>query len=253
MTSAGRGRHDRWKTAFFVVAAVALVVGVAWALLGSSLFVVRSVQVEGSGTALSSHRGSPHGMARRVVQAAGIKLGTPLVRVDAGAVARRVAGLTWVQSARVHTSWPDSVVIRTVLRTPTFVVRAGHDYAVLDSYGVVLRRTDSRGHGLVQLMNSAGGPVSAFRNDAAVLAAGTVVRRLPRWLRLRVVSARAGGTARVILHLRHGITVVWGDAIRAAAKAEEVAVLLRTHATYYDVSDPGSATTGQPVAAQLRR
>ncbi len=168
-------------------------------------------------------------------------------------MAHRVAALTWVQSARVHTSWPDSVVITTVLRTPTFVVRTGHGYAVLDSYGVVLRRMDSRGHGLVQLKNSVGGPVSAFRNDAAVLAAGAVVRQLPRWLRQRVVSTRAGGTARVILHLRHGITVVWGDRTRAAAKAEEVAVLLRTQASYYDVSDPGSATTGQPVAAQRGR
>lgn len=239
-TTVRRGRHDPWKTAFFVVAAVALVVGVAWALLGSSLFVVRSIQVSGAGKLGS----------QRVLKAAGIKLGTPLVRVDASVAARQVTSLTRVQSARVHTSWPDSVVITTVLRTPTFQVKTGRSFAVLDSYGVVLDRRDSPRAGLVQLKNLKGGQVTTFRQDAAVLAAGAVVRELPRWLRHRVVSVRAGGTARVMLHLTHGITVVWGDRTRAVAKAEEVGVLLRTSARYFDVSDPGSATTGEPIAGQ---
>jgi len=39
--------------------------------------------------------------------------------------------------------------------------------------------------------------------------------------------------------------VVWGSAADAAAKAAEVAVLLRSKATYLDVSDPGSAVTGR--------
>jgi cell division protein FtsQ len=260
-TSARRGRHDPWKTWFFVVAAVALVAGVAWALLGSSLFVVRSIQVSGlhlpGGLAVQGSWAAQGGSAplssQGVRKAAGIKLGTPLVRVDTRVVARRVARLTWVQSARVHTSWPDSVVITAVLRKPTFVVRTSHDFAVLDSYGVVLRRTDSSGAGLVHLKNLKGGPLDTFRRDAAVLAAGAVVREMPRWLRHRVISVRVGGVARVALHLTHGVTVVWGDRTREAAKAEEVGVLLRTSARYIDVSDPGSVTTGEPVVARLGR
>ena len=42
-----RGRSP-WRTAFFGVAAAALVAGIAWALLGSKLLVVRSVVVNGT-------------------------------------------------------------------------------------------------------------------------------------------------------------------------------------------------------------
>jgi len=39
------------------------------------------------------------------------------------------------------------------------------------------------------------------------------------------------------------VTVLWGGTDQAAAKAQELAILLRTHARYYDVSAPGTALT----------
>jgi hypothetical protein len=89
--------------------------------------------------------------------------------------------------------------------------------------------------------------LATLRGDPAMLAAGTVVRRLPVWLRHRLTAVRTSGS-RVILILRHGVTVIWGGTAAKRAKAEEVAVLLRTKATYVDVSDPQSATTGRPSA-----
>ncbi len=239
VTAERRGRHDPWKAAFFGVAAIALVAGVLWALLGSSLFVVRSVQVSGSAASKA-----------RVLAAAKIILGTPLIRLDTAAIARRVSRIRQVQSARVRRSWPDSVVITTVPRTPTFLVRTRRHFTIADSYGVILGRADSRRAGLVLLEKSADQPATALRKSAAVLAAGAVVRELPGWLRHRVAAVRAAAQARVILKLRHGITVVWGSAAREGAKAEELGVLLRTRATYYDVSDPESAMTGRPVTAR---
>jgi hypothetical protein len=97
------------------------------------------------------------------------------------------------------------------------------------------------------LLKAPGGSVTALRENGAVLTAGAVVRRLPGWLRHLVAEVRVRQPSRVTLILRPRITVVWGDATRTAAKAAEIAVLLRTKATYYDVSDPGSAVTGQPV------
>ena len=111
--STWRGRHDPWKAAFFGLAAAALVAGVGWALLGSSFLVVRTVRTTGS--ALPS---------ATVLRAAGIKLGTPLIRVDTGAAARRVERIRQVQSARVTLSWPDAVVIWTKSRTAVFAVPA---------------------------------------------------------------------------------------------------------------------------------
>jgi cell division protein FtsQ len=234
-TGVRRRRPDPWKTSFFVVAVVALVGGAAWALLGSSFFVVRSVQVSGAGSI----------PRQKVLAAAGIKTGTPLIRVDAAAVARRIDKITQVQSASVRRSWPDSIVIEVVPRTPIFLVRVGRGYDVIDAYGVVLRRAAGPRAGLVLLKASAS-PTTALRGNAAVLAAGAVVRRLPGWLRHRLAEVRVRQGSRVVLILRPRITVVWGGASRAAAKAAEVAVLLHTKATYYDVSDPGSAVTGWP-------
>jgi cell division protein FtsQ len=219
-----------------VVAVAALVGGVAWALLGSSFFVVRSVQVSGAGSI----------PRQQVLAAARVKIGTPLIRVDAAAVARRVDKITRVQSATVRRSWPDSIVIAVVPRRPTFLVRAGRGYDVIDSYGVMLGRAARPRPGLVRL-RAPTGPVTALRGDAEVLAAGAVVRGLPGWLRHKLAEVRVRQGSGVILMLRPHVTVVWGSAVRAEAKAAEVAVLLRTNASYYDVSDPGSAVTGRPA------
>ena len=234
-TQVRRRGPDPWKTSFFVLAVVALVGGVAWALLGSSFFVVRSVQVSGAGSIPRP----------QLLAAARVKIGTPLIRVDTAAVASRVDKITQVQSASVRRSWPDSIVIAVVPRTPTFLVRAGRGYDVIDTYGVVLGRVARPRPGLVPL--KAPGAVTALRGNADVLAAGAVVRGLPGWLRHKLVEVRVREGSGVILMLRPRVTVVWGSAARAAAKAAEVAVLLRTNATYFDVSDPGSAVTGPPA------
>lgn len=223
-----------------MVAVVALAGGAAWALLGSSFFVVRSVRIIGAGTI----------PRQQVIAAAGVKIGTPLIRVNTAQVARRVERITQVQSARVRRSWPDRVVIAAVPRTPTFLVRDGRGYDVMDSYGVILGKATgpatSPAGGLV-LLKTPVGPVTALRGNAGVLAAGAVVRRLPAWLRQRVGVVRIRPGPRVVLVLNPRVTIMWGDATRTAVKAAEVAILLRTLATYIDVSDPGSATTGWPA------
>lgn len=236
--AAKRRGPDPWKTAFFMVAAVGLAAGAAWALLGSSFFVVRTVRVIGPGSI-------PRQEVLAAAAAAGVNRGTPLIRVDTSAVARRVDKITQVQSARVQRSWPDVIVITTVPRRPVFAVRAGRIYDVIDAYGVILARVSKPGSGLVSLKSP--GQPATLRGDPAVLAAGTVVRRLPVWLRHRLTAVRTSGS-QVILILRHGVTVIWGGTAAERAKAEEVAVLLRTKATYVDVSDPESATTGRPSA-----
>jgi len=239
---AWRHWRDRWKAAFFGLAAVALVAGVAWALLGSSFFVVRSVQTIGGGDIPRS----------QVLAAAGIVLGTPLIRVDTGAVARRVERITEVQVARVSRSWPDAVVIWTKRRTAVFAVPDGSGFDLMDPFGVVLGSAVRPPAGLV-VLRSPDGPPGDLRGNPAVRAAGTVVQGLPAWLRHRVTAVRASGTAGVTLFLRGGVTVVWGGTGRAADKAHEMAILLRSGASYYDVSDPATAVTGTAGnASELR-
>ena len=193
-----------------------------------------------------------------VLGAAAIRLGTPLIRVDTGAIARRVERITQVQSAKVTLSWPDAIVIWTKRRSAVFTVRARSGYDLVDSYGVVLRWTASRPAGLIALQPAgtrAGGGqagtagLGQLRHEPAVLAAGAVVRTLPPWLRGRVSAVRADGPANVLLILRGGVQVRWGSPGHGSAKASEMAILLRTKARYYDVSDPATAVTGSASQA----
>jgi cell division protein FtsQ len=215
------------------VAAVALVAGVAWALLGSSLLVVRSVRTTGA-------RDIPRA---RVLAAAGIKLGTPLIRIDSSIIAKRVERITRVQVARVTRSWPDAVVIWTKQRTAVFAVADHGGYDRMDQFGVLLGHTATPSARLV-IWRSASGPATGLRGSQAVRAAGRIVLGLPHWLRGRVAAAKATGPADVTLTLHDGATIRWGGPGRAAAKAREMSVLLRTDAKYYDVSDPTTAVTG---------
>ena len=75
MTSAGPAdaprTRTRWRAAFFALAGLGLVAGLAWVLFGSRLLVVRSVAVTGT----------HHVPAAEVLAAADVPAGMPLIRV----------------------------------------------------------------------------------------------------------------------------------------------------------------------------
>ena len=225
------GRRRR-KAVLFALAAVVIAAGAVWALLGSSLFVVRSVTVTGAGAVPRAE----------VLRAAGIKPGTPLARVDTAAAARRVEQLTQVQSAQVSRNWPDSVTIVIRERTPALAVASGGGFALVDRFGVVLGHVARRPAGMI-LLTTAADPDS-LRGNPAVGAAVTVLRQLPPSIRRLVRAVAAPSPDAVTLDLRGGITVLWGGTSRPAAKAAELEILMRTKASSYDLSDPNTAVTG---------
>jgi cell division protein FtsQ len=237
---AAPARRVGWKTVFFALAAVAIVAGVAWALLGSRFLVVRSVQVTGTGPQVSR---------AQVLAAARIPAGLPLIRVNTAAVAQRVDGIRQVQSAQVSRNWPHTVVISVRLRTPVFAVAVARGgYALVDAYGVDVRDSARRPPGLPLLQLTAGaagtggaaGP-SSLRPVAR--AAAAVLHELPPRVARRVAVVSAPTPAEVSVQLASGAVIVWGDTSRSAEKARELALLMRTHARLYDVSAPGTAVT----------
>ncbi len=230
----GRG-GGVWKAAFFAVAAAAIVAVAAWALLGSSVLVVRSVTVTGI-------TGSAAVTRTEVLRAAAVAPGTPLVRVDTAAVARRVESITQVQSAQVTRDWPDSVVIAIRERTPALAVATADGFALVDRFGVVVSQVAARSPGMVLLAGVAN--PAALRGSPAVRAAVTVLGQLPPQIRDRVRAVSAPSADAVTLDLRGGVTVLWGGTDRPAAKAAELAILMRTRASSYDLSNPGTAVTG---------
>jgi cell division protein FtsQ len=228
--SAGRLARGPWRAAFFALGTVAIAAIAVWAVLGSSLLVVRSVHVTGSGAVPASE----------VIRAAGIARGTPLARLDTAAAAGRVERITLVQSARVSKRWPDSVVIDVTMRTPALAVASGGGYELIDRFGVVLGHAAQQPPGLVLLSPAPG----SLRGNPAVQAAATVLGQLPPQVRAQVTGVTAASPDAVTLYLRGGITVVWGDTSRAATKAAELNILMATRATFYDLSDPNTAVTG---------
>jgi cell division protein FtsQ len=224
-----------WKAAFFGLAAVAIVAGVAWALLGSRFLVVRSVRVTGAGPLVSR---------AQVLAAAQIPSGLPLIRVNTSAVAHRVGAIRQVQSAQVSRDWPDTVVISVRLRTPVFAAAVPGGYALVDAFGVDVRDSARRPRGfpLLKLATGAGG-VASLRGSPVTRAAAAVLRELPPQIARQVRVVRAATPSDVSLQLADAAVIVWGDTSRPGEKAKELTLLMRTHARRYDVSAPGTAVT----------
>ena len=227
--AAGRARAGPFRTVFFGLLVLAILAGGAWALLGSSLLVVRHVEVTGNRLVT----------AAQVRQAARIKTGAPLASVNTATAARRVEQLAPVLSATVRRSWPDAIVITVRERTPVLAVATAGGYQLIDSHGVTVRQATRKPASML-LMSS---PPAVLRGSPAIKAAAVVVRQLPGDLRSRLASVSAASASSVTLHLAGGITVLWGGAGDPAQKLAELGMLLRRHARYYDISDPNTAVT----------
>jgi cell division protein FtsQ len=154
--------HDLWRTAFFAVLVLAILGGSAWALLGSSLLVVRHEHVSGNRLVPTA----------KILAAADIRTGTPLATVDTAAAADRVERITQVFTATVGRSWPDTIVITVRERTPQLAVASGTGFELIDAYGVAIEFTQWRPAGLVLLSS----PPTPLRDDPGVLAAVSVLR-----------------------------------------------------------------------------
>jgi cell division protein FtsQ len=230
-----------WRTAFYGVAVVGLVIGIGWALLGSKLLVVRSIVVTGNHLVPAS----------QIRATAGITPKVPMIRVDTQGAAHRVESITQIQSATVGKSWPDRIVITVHERTPALAVALpstpsdpgthGAGYDLIDPAGVVVRSVKARPASLPVYQTSAA--ASSLRGNPDVAAAVTVLHEVPASVARAVVAVSAANRQDVRLGLSSGVTIVWGDTSRARQKATELVILMRTHARYYDVSAPGTAVT----------
>ncbi len=159
--------------------------------------------------------------------------------LNTGAAAHRVEQLAPVLSAQVSRSWPDTVVIAVTERRPSLAVASGGGYKLIDVDGVLVRFATRKPAGMPVLTD----PPAVLRGNPAVAAAVTVITGLPPKLRSLVVSVSAATAGAVWLRLTGGIAGLWGSARDGRQKAADLTVLLRTHARYFDVSDPNTVVT----------
>ena len=227
-----RRRRARWVVIVLLLGAMGVAGGVTWALFDWSLFAVRSVVVTGTRLVPESE----------VLAVADVRPGTPLIRVSTARVAARVLTITQVQGVRVTKVWPDRVVIAVRERTSALAVALpGGGFDLIDANGVIVQSAATRPAGLPIYTTTAA--ASSLRGDPDVAAAAAVLSGLPASLRSSVTSVIVPSPDQVTLSLDSGVTVVWGGADDAAAKAKELAILMQTHARSYDVSSPATAVT----------
>jgi cell division protein FtsQ len=222
----GRPRRTHRRVLFGLLGA-GLLAAVVWALLGTSLVGVREVEV--NGVAVTT--------PQAVRDAAAVRLGTSLLRLDTGAIAARVGALPPVAHVDVRRSFPHTLVITVTERTPAAVVPAADGYAVLAADGVVYQHVTAPPAGVPVVRLETPGPT-----DPATRAALRVVAALTPELRAALAEIRAPTPYGISLALLDGRTIVWGDAEASDRKAAVATVLLAEDATTIDVSVPDIAT-----------
>ncbi|GIJ77768.1 cell division protein FtsQ [Micromonospora phaseoli] len=225
-----RARRRRMRAALpwaVVGGLVALAGLVAWVLLGTGLFGVREVRVEGAELVT----------AVQVRDAAGVTDNAPLARIDLAELADRIGALPPVERVTVTRDWPDALVVRLTERTGVAVVPGGEQFVVLDAAGVVFRTVPQRPDGLPLVRLATPGP-----DDPDTRAGLDVLGVLTPQLREQLVEVTVEGLARISLRLRDDRTVFWGDATRGADKARVATALLDQDAARIDVSAPDVVT-----------
>lgn len=222
-------RPDRRRTVVVVVAATVLVaVTVVWIVAFSSVLGVKTIEVRGAHVLT----------AAKIRAAADVGTGTPLVRVDTVAVARRVERLADVASARVSTSFPTTLVITVDERQPVGYVRRGGADVLVDRTGDQFRTVTSAPQHLPRFVVPDG--TDARTTGGAV---ATVAAALDPALRAQVRSIEALDPNAITLVLSRGRVVAWGSSARSSEKARVLPVLLHRGADHVDVSNPDQPFT----------
>lgn len=208
------------------LASLAILAAVAiYFLWFSSVFDVRSVRVFGTNYTTRS----------QVLRVAEIRLGQPIARVNATAVAERVAELRPVESVEVRRGFPHSIVIEVHERV---AIAAAADpngsWWLVDKTGSQFQNVLKKPVKLIDVQ----GYTERFRGIGARTAAG-----FPRWLQLRVKTVTVYAPEDIRLSMKNGKQVKWGGESRAERKAEVLFALLQIRARFYDVSAPDAPAT----------
>jgi cell division protein FtsQ len=210
--------------------AVAVIGFGAWIVYGSSWLGVRSVRVDGAS----------YVTPQQVERAAEIADGTPLARLDVGAVEDRVAALPAVADADVRRDWPGGVTIEIRERVAVAVVRQNGQFHAMDDAGVLFR-TYRRPPDQLPMVRA--DDLEGAGSDDALHEVAGVVGSLDPGIARKVDHVEVASMDAIALILSGGEEVRWGSASQSDLKARVLATLLEVDAAVYDVSVPEQPTT----------
>ncbi|HEU0190868.1 MAG TPA: FtsQ-type POTRA domain-containing protein [Mycobacterium sp.] len=171
-----------------------------------------------------------------VLDVAAVRLGTPLLQIDTGEIADRVAAIRRVASVRVQRQYPSTLRIGVVERVPVVVKDFADGPHLFDRDGVDFA-TAPPPPMLPYLDVDNPSP-----SDPATRAALQVMVALAPEVAGQVSRVAAPSVASITLTLTDGRTVIWGGTERTAEKAQKLAALLTQPGHIYDVSGPDLPT-----------
>jgi cell division protein FtsQ len=171
-----------------------------------------------------------------VRDAAAVPLGGPLISVDTGGIARRVAAVEGVAAVTVRRAWPHTVEVAVTERVPVALAQTPRGLVEVDATGLPYRRAPAPPPALPRLTFTGVAP-----QDPSTAAAIAVLSDLTEQLRGQVATVDVTGT-QVTLGLADRRSVRWGDPDRSAEKMAVLRPLLGQPGTVYDVSSPDLPT-----------
>ncbi|MGJ3507318.1 cell division protein FtsQ/DivIB [Enemella sp. A6] len=230
MAARKRRRNRRRRIGIRTILVTVLVVLLAgagvWLVGFSSVLAVRDISV--SGAKLLSED--------QVRDTAQVPLGVPLARLDTDRIGSRLADLPPVRSVDVSRSWPHTLHIEIIERTPRFVAHNKGTWMLVDDTGFGYSEVNEAPEDLVVAKEVPDGEWS----DTA-----QVVRALPSTVAERAQSVTTRGPNAIVIHLDRGVRIEWGGADRSADKALVLSSLMTAapNAKVYNVSAPDHPTT----------
>jgi cell division protein FtsQ len=220
---AGPTRRPRraWRTRIVAAVLILLAAIVISVLEFTPVVGVRTVKVTGT-RQLSQHQ---------VIDAAAIKRGTPLLRVNKASIRARIAAIPDVLSVKVDTSLPSTVTLEVTERVAVAFRTEGDRFRLLDGNDVGFRLVSVAPKALPRLDVADN---SSNQQSAAAAVAGS----LPASVAKLVQTISAPTSESITLSLADGRVVLWGGTDRNQDKARLLPVLLRQPGRYFDLSDP---------------
>lgn len=213
----------------YAAGTLAVVVLLGWVVGFSPVLAVRSVEVVGV----------PASEVAAIKAMAQVPVGEPLARVDADAVAARVAERATVADVSIERSWPSTLVIHASPRQPFLVVKNPQgQLQVVDETGVAYAQVSTPPRG-VPTVNAA---TQAALSRDALSAAVSVLKVLPATVQKRVTNITVSSANLVTLRIGR-TSVVWGGIDEPERKLAIMTALLKGSPKLIDVSAPSTPVT----------
>lgn len=225
----GRRLSPRARRLLALLAVLAAVVLLLWAVFASPLFAVRSIQLEGASLVDEAE----------VQQRLESLQGTPMTRISHDDVMAPLADLPQIRDAEASAGTDGALEVQLIERVPVAAVEGDDGWVLVDGEGTPLQAGQPREQIRVPMID--GG--MEVLGEPGFQIVGGVLATLPASLLEQVGTARAEAGGAVMLELDDGLSVRWGDDSDSALKSEVLSSLVGAAeqtgpVEVYDVSAP---------------